>query len=251
MKTYLNNSQVEELTRANLYTYTGNPYKARCFSADYSNNPNLPALSIPGGDIGELAILISASITYGFELNVTKATTTLLSLIEGKENATFNYLKEHTIDSCIYLNHLLESASDYGIDEQGIHDLLKATKILGLSEGFKPSEKEDYENACIIIEAEYGLFPNYTFDSGEGRLNAKVLLFNKTYIDRRHTELSKLLVKNNAVKLFAGLDESYLYQILSETAETHLFETLKKRDTALPIYAVSVLPSGKISINAY
>ncbi len=251
MKTYLTDSQVEELINNNLYHYAGNIFRARCFSADYSNSPELPVLSMPGGDIGQIAILIAASSTYGFELNITPAVNILLKLTEGKENSTFKALKEHPLELCHYVYSLLKHSNDYGLDEQGKIELLRVSEGLGLPKEFNLLESENHENACVIIEAEDGLLPNYTFDSGYGVLNAKILVFHKTYIDKRNRELCNLWVKNDAVKMFSGLDADYLYQIMSEMTELHLFQTLKLRDPQLPLYSASVLPNNKVSVKVY
>lgn len=251
MKIYLTDHQVEELVSNNLYNYEGNIYKARCFSADYSNNLNLPALSLPGGDIGELAILIAASRIYGFDLDLSKGLDILLDVIGGKKNSTFNTLNEHTLELCYYVNSLIENSIEYGLDDRGKNDLLTMLKTLGLPKRFKPLQKRDHENACIIFEAEQGLFPNYTYDSGYGVVNAKILVFHKSFVDRRHRELCKLWYENKAVELFSGLDADYLYEIISEMTETHLFQTMKLRDPKIPLYSVSVTPNNKINVTSF
>jgi hypothetical protein len=251
MSIYLTKEQAEEFVTNNLYESKANPFWARCFSSDYSNDPNLPALSLPGGDIGQMAILIAASTTYGFELNSTKALETLLELIGGKKNSTFNCLKEHGLELCKYFKYLIEHGQDYGLDEQGQKELLKLSKQLGLPNKFKSESTKNDVNACIIIEAEQALFPNYTYDSGYGVLNAKILVFQKTHVDRRNRELSNLLVKNDSVKLFSGLDSNYLYQILSEMTESHLFQSIKHRDLQLPIYHAAVSSENKVTITSY
>lgn len=250
MISYLTSTQVEELVSNNLYTYKGNFNSARCFSSDYVNNAELPALSLPGGDFGELAILISASISYGFEVNMPKAVA-ILHKLNGKEaKTTFDTYTEHSADRCIYLNHIVNHYQDFGIDSQGMAHFTDAAKLSGLSIGDKNINIVSKENACIILEAEQGLFPNYTFDSEQGMLNAKVLVFNKLLVDRRHRKLSTNLVTQGAVKLFSGLDEDYLYQVLSEVTENHLLTTLKLRDSSLPIYYVSISAEGIIKITS-
>lgn len=251
MSVFLTKEQAEEFVTNNLYESNANPFIARCFSADYSNSPNLPALSLPGGDIGQMAILIAASTTYGFELNTSKAVETLIDLIGGKKNSTFNCLKEHSLELCKYFKYLVEHAQDYGLDEQGKKELFKLSKQLGLPNKFKSAGTKNDINACIVIEAEQGLFPNYTYDSGYGVLNAKILIFHKTFVDRRNKELSKLLLENESVKLFSGLDSNYLYQILSEMTESHLFQTIKHRDLQLPIYHAAVSSENKVTITSY
>lgn len=251
MQNYLNSSQVEELVSNNVYKSASPPYLARCFSSDYSNNPNLPALSLPGGDIGELAILISASNTYGFKLDIIKARDILFKLVSGKGYTSFHALKEHTLELCIYCKTIIEHSKEYGFDDRGKNELITAGKTLGLQNNFKLSQREDRENACIILEAEYGLFPNYNFDSGDRILNAKVLVFQKTFIDRRHRELCKLLFEKKAVELFSGLDVDYLYEIISEMTETHLFETMKLHDPKIPLYFASVSVDKKVTITSY
>jgi hypothetical protein len=222
MSPRLTSDQIEELVSNNLYTYKGNPYIARCFHSDYANSPNLPALSLPGGDIGEIAILIAASLTAGFTINLGKAVNTLYELIEA-----------------------------YDIDQKAQNELVELKKTLGPSGKSKSTYTQSELNACVMIEADYGLFPHYAFNSTEGGMNANILIFQKTFINRRHRKLCKLWVANGSVELFAGLDSDYLYEIISEITENHLFQTLKLSYSNLPLYFASVSPDKKIHIQAY
>jgi len=67
-------------------------------------------------------------------------------------------------------------------------------------------------------------------------------------IDGRHRALSKNLIKNSNVKLYGDLTDEYLYEVLSEMSDTHLFETIKQIDSFLPIYSVSITDSSTVDI---
>ena len=250
MNQYLSRDQIEELVSNNLYDYEGNPFKSRCFSGIYQKDVNLPALSLPGGDIGELAILFSAAENYGFKLNISKISKIFSKLIGKSLNSTFNSIQEHSITECRYLHYLLQQSEGYELSGTAKESFLATAVKFGLSQPNLAIDKtyKVKEQACIILEAQKGLFPQFTFETSNGSFETSVFVIQKTLVDKRHRELSRLLVENIAVKLYKGLDADYLYEVLSEMTDIHLLQTMTLIGSAIPIYSVIVDSKGKISV---
>jgi hypothetical protein len=67
-------------------------------------------------------------------------------------------------------------------------------------------------------------------------------------VNERHRLIAKKLIEERAVKFFPDCDEEYLFEALSETTENHLFETLKRLASGLPIFEVGFENDGSFKI---
>ncbi len=249
MSDYLNSSQVQELVSQNRYQWGGNKYKSRCFSGDYDNSNELPALALPGGDIGELAILFAASRAYSFDLTLDVAVKTLRNIVGRGKSTTFQHSTSHNAEHCRYLHFLSENPEIYGLDKEMISELFRTveqSEMLPLPLSFHTQKKK--ENALIIVEGNEGVFPHYLFDTYNGKSDVYVQVFHKTLSDERRKLFSKKLVSSNAVVLYEGLDDTYLYEVLSEMSDVHLFETVRLIDPQLPIFTVQIPETGSIKV---
>ena len=244
---YLSSEQVYEIVSENRYSFPDFKFRGRCFSGEFKNSFHLPALALPGGDLGELAILQATAMTYGFELDLNKAAEELFQLTGGNEHLTTLTAKSE-LSSCRYFKHLFSDTASYNLDEKSLEVFYAETKKI-LPDFQIPEERSyTHEHAVLILEASQGLYPQYTFETYEGTFESRILVFHKTLIDLRHKELAGKLLEKRIVKLFDNLDEDYLYEVLSEVTENHLYETIRFIDPKLPIYSVAVNEQEDISI---
>lgn len=249
---YLTLDQVEELISENFYDFSGNKYQSRCFSGHYENTTDLPALALPGGDIGELCVSLAASIEYGFECNLKKTAEIIKNIAVKGRSKSFQHSMLHAAEECRYLHLLSENPEIYSL-ENGSVDHLFGT--LEQSELVPKTEKKDQEstkeNACIVFEGEKGILPQYVFSSAQQEISARVFIYHKSLVDERRKIIAKELYENNAVDLYEGLNDEYLYEVMSELGDSHLFETINKIDNKLPIYSASLTTSGKLKVEKY
>ncbi len=245
---YLNKDQVYEMVMENQYSYPEYKYRGRCFSGEFKNSFHLPALSLPGGDLGELAILQSTALTFGFEIDMNKATEVLFQLTCGNEHLTSLSAKDE-LATCDYFRHLAANIASYNLDKPSLDMLYKLYATLLPDFNIPSDRSHSHEHAVIIFESSQGLYPQYTFESYEGTYESHLLIFHKTLVDLRHRELAKKFVDKKIVELYGGLDVDYLYEVLSDTTEVHLYETVRRIDTKLPIFTVSVDEKQKIIVN--
>lgn len=244
---YLSKEQVYEIVSENQYSFPEFKFRGRCFSGEFKNSFHLPALALPGGDLGELAILLSTAVSYGFEININKAAEELFQLTGGNEHLSSSIAKSE-LSSCAYFKHLFSNTASYNLNEESLEIFYKQVKHF-LPDFQVPKDRSyTHEHAVLILEASQGLYPQYTLETYEGSFESRILVFHKTLVDLRHKELSRKLVEKKIVTLYDDLDADYLYEVLSETAETHLYETIRFIDPKLPIYSVTIDAEGDISV---
>ncbi len=103
---------------------------------------------------------------------------------------------------------------------------------------------EHREGAVVQVKGNYSVYPRSMLKTEEGSVETEIFIYHASLVDERHRLMAKKLLDNNAVKLFPGCDAEYLYQVLSDEGEKHLFEILKRLATGLPIYSVEFDEDG-------
>ena len=89
------------------------------------------------------------------------------------------------------------------------------------------------------------IWPQFSIETPEGRKDIHILIYHKTFADKRRKAYSSLLFKEKILKLYEGLDEEYLYEVLSETMDNHLYITTNHIDPTLPIFSANFDEKGK------
>jgi hypothetical protein len=124
----LSKTNIQYLVMNNKYSINENNKNiSRCIDGRYENNEQLPALSIPGADAGQLAVIYSAATKYGFEVFPDKVYKSLLEVIGGVEN--FNFHSDSRSKSgelaagCGHMTQIRETPKDYGIEKDFIKNI--------------------------------------------------------------------------------------------------------------------------------
>ncbi len=245
---YLNSDQVYTLVSENLYSFPEYKFQGRCFSGEFKNSFHLPALSIPGGDWGELAILLAAADTYGFEIDINKAAQELFQLSGGNKHLLTQDAKNE-LSTCDHLRHMFENMASYNLKQSSLDLLYGEIRQLIPDFHIPKKRRHVYEHALLIFEASQGLYPQYSFETYDGSFEARVLVFHKTLVDLRHRELSSKLLGKKIVTLYDDLDADYLYQVISEITEIHLYETMHFIDPDIPLFLVKVNADQDITVS--
>lgn len=249
-KIILSLSQIKQLVEANKYKI--NPktqYVARCIDGRYENDPKLPALAISGADAGQLAAIYATANSYGFEVDGEKMFEVLCDVVGGIKNLRF-HTDEHgepeiIMDGCGYVKHKSLNPEDFKVTHEQVAFIKqKAQEAItkgAVQEILKGSHNE---GAVLMIKGPYGVYPRYSIGHNE----AQVFEFHQGLVDKRNRALSKKLVEEKAVELFEGLDDEYLYEVLSSTTEDHLLEIARRLAKDLPIYAVTFDEKGNFTL---
>ena len=249
----LTSSQIHSIVSENKYRVTEeSQFVSRCIDGRYSNESTLPALSIPGADMGDLAILYATKNEYAFEVDTEKAFTSFETLV-GSQNIrwhTDDHEQQYELGTgCGHLTQLFKDPSAYSLEQQDIVTL-KSQLQRAQKDGGKEIKVKGghHEAAVVMIKGPYGVLPRYQLDTDEGQLQVELFTFHQTLVNARHRAWCELLINTGAVKLFNNLDEEYLYEVLSSTTDDHLFKTLKRLAKELPIYQVTFSEDGSFEI---
>lgn len=206
------------------------------FQADASDlfrDNHSAALYIPGGDIGDMAIFLAAAHNYGFEID---------------KGALWNILMSYQSPE---LDHISKSPH--------LHEIIDNNKAFQLDdsdcrfiESLIPHKGHRVENvlngAAILMKGQFTLPSCMEIVANTQRKNIYPFIFHYSLINKRHKDTVKKLLEENALKLFPGQDEEYLYEVISDMTDNHLFESIKRLIPTLPIYLVSFEENGNFSI---
>jgi hypothetical protein len=251
-KIKLNSSQIQLLVKENRYQVDEkNKFFSRCIDGRYKNNSKLPALALPGGDLGDLALIIACSNDFGLEIDYEKVFQSLIKVIGGIKNFSYHTDSHHggLALGCSHFGQILKDFVAYNLQKKDIQFLEEKLKFLK-KEGVLPTvlEGNHDEGAILIIKGNFGIFPRFIIETDEGKKEVSVFVYQQTLVDKRHRVLAKKLIEDKAIKLFDNLDEEYLYEVLSEEGEIHLLETLNRLASDLPLFEVIFDNHGRFSL---
>lgn len=218
----------------------GNRVMSRCIDGRYPSDESLPALAIPGADIGQMVMLFATANRMGQKLNIDLAFKALIEVVGGVEN-----IRIHTDDSdhsdqtkiadgCGYFKYISENPEKFGVKGE----LIKALKIKFeelLNKGAKQevlSGKHE-EQAALIIRGDMGIKPD-----------GKFFVFHETLVDERSKKLVDRLFELKAIEGLNyenGLIEKnkqHFMSTLREVTQMHLSLTGEKLAKGKPIFEV-------------
>jgi hypothetical protein len=257
----LSKEQIQELVAQNRYPVTAkNKFLSRCIDGRYENKLkvgeiNLAALAIAGADLGELALIFATGNNFGFEVDEEKTFKTLIEVVGGKEN--FSWHTDNHADpkipagGCGHWRQINLDPGAYNLEKDQLAFIREAVTTLVRPHAscyYEVLRGEHLEGAVLLVEGNYSVMPRSVLQTSEGKMETEVFVYQATLVNQRHKILAAKLIENKAVKLFPGCEAEYLYEALSETGETHLFETSKRLAKGLPIYVVKFKDDGGFEI---
>ncbi len=254
-KVILNKKQVVSLILENRYKI--NPkikFLSRCVDGRYENKDDLPALAIPGADLGELALILATANSYGFDVDREKVYQSLVEVIGGEKN--FQYHTDSHADSktiaggCGHFKQIRADFLSYSLVNEDLEFLEK--KLAAIKKNNQVKEELLYgdhlEGAILMIKGVWGVYPRTIIKTEEGEREVEVFVFHQDLVDQRHRALVKVLLKNKAVIFRDGEDEEWLYEALCDMMENHLMETVKRLAPDLPIFNVKFEDDGSFEV---
>jgi len=253
-KIILTKEEIQDLVFQNHYPVEERQrFLSRCIDGRYKLSKMLPPLAFPGADLGELALLFATGNCYGFECDGKKTIETLVDVIGGVKNfqlhSDCHSNKKIPGSGCGHYKQINLDPKAYDLEKKQI-DFIKKTMMEIKKAGVHETilEGEHLEGAMLFVKGDYSIYPGFSVEIGERTTNVQVFVYQTSLVNARHRALAEKLVKNNAVKLFPGNDAEYLYEVLSEMSENHLFETVKRLASGIPIYQVSFTADGNFEI---
>jgi hypothetical protein len=253
-KTILSLEEARELVQANRYKVEeGKNFLSRCIDGRYKNDENLPPQAFPGGDLGELALILATARSYGFEIDREKTLKTLIDLIGGEKNFGFHSDRHGDHDllasGCGHFKQIKLDPTAYSLETEDL-DFIKQKLEHVKKKGAKEIilEGDHMEGAILMVRGHWSVMTGYNLETEVGTRLVQVFVYSQTLTDEKHRKLSKQLLKNKAVKFELGEDEEYLYNALSDMAENHLMETAKRLAPDKLIYQVDFEEDGSFDI---
>jgi hypothetical protein len=219
-------------------TYDVSPETAlrmRCIDGNYANDPQLPAIAFPGGDLGDLAVIYASAQSFGFEADAGRCLEVLLEMIGGSQHFSL-YESPNKI-----LTEYLPFVAQLELDQSWEDSLLSQAQEMG-NQGARIHVPPEYreESALIKVKSEFGLFPQYEVQTDSGQFRTSVYVYHQTLLDRRRKRLSEMLIQTGAVTLFEGCEEEYLFDALSETSDYVFFYALEDELRHIPLYSARI-----------
>ena len=243
----LTKQQISSLLFESVYEVK-NPLLSRCIDGRYNNSDSLPALAIQGADAGELALIFSTANTCGFFLNTEHALKALVDTVGGVPNIRFHTdshaEKGKVFAGCGHMKQINLDLDGYNLTEDQMNFItaqFEEMKKLGAQETVLQGDHK--EAAVLFVKGKYGVLPQFKLGREEGGREGQMFIFHNTFVDARHRILAKKLIASKAFELEGGLEEEYVYSVLSDMCETHLMETVKRLASGLPIYEVEFFES--------
>lgn len=251
-KKMLSVDEVKNLVKTNSYDVTEkNKLLTRCIDGRYKNSPDLAPIGFPGGDIGQLAVIITAANNFGFEIDLEKTFQSLIEVIGGKKNfglhTDLHGDPKKLASGCGHFKLINLNNAAYNLTKEQvdfIYKKIEEVKEAGANEIIL--EGDHMEAAVLLVYGNGKSVMNQFIVKGA---SVEVFVFHQTLSDQRNRLLAKKLLENKAVKLLPEQDEDYLSIALSETTEVHLMETTTKLAKGLPIYKVIFEDDGQTEIN--
>lgn len=245
-------TQIIEFVFQNKYEFDSNaPILSRCIDGRYNESiENLEPLAKPGADIGELMMLCAANNQYALNLTYDQIYKIFIQTI-GKENLRIHTDSHFCHDKdeknqCLGCGHFKQGNLDmqaYGLTLEDI-DFIYKTLIALKKQGIKNDvlEGDHLEKAVVIVNSNKYSIRSMFKSRGEV---LEVFVYHKTLDDLRRKQIAQNL---SSVLKNDKYDSEYLYEILTNTADEQLFETVGRLAKDLPIYKVKIDDNGEIEV---
>ncbi len=262
-KTILDLTQLSQIVFDNRYPVDPKTkFLSRCIDGRYPTSPRLrgtsesqlPVLAFPGADAGEMALILATAQAYALHADRELVFDTLVEIVGGEKNLQF-HTDSHgegsqVLAGCGHIKQINLTPKDYGLSQEDLDFTIEKFQTARKNGAQETVLQGDHgERAVVYVEGNYGIYPQYKLKLDNGSLaDVQIFEYHKTLINERHRALSSALLHKEAIILPKDTSEEYLYQALSEMADTQTLETVKRLATGLPIYLVKFSPDGNFEI---
>ena len=253
-KYILSSTDVQKFVTDNQYEVNRKEkFFSRCIDGRYKNSDNLAPQAFPGGDLGELAMILAAGNSYGFSVDPKKALNALIKIVGGVKE--FRFHTDHHADEkavaggCGHFKQISLDPKAYNLEEKNL-DFMRIELVKIKKQGGQETvlEGDHLEGAVLLVSGNWGVFNQGNLDMETGKRFVEVFVYQQTFTNEKHRVLAKELIKSKAIGFSHGEDEEYLYEALSDVSEQHLMETAKRLAKGLPIYGVVFADNGSFQI---
>lgn len=244
-QSFFNHNQLSQLIFEHRRKIKSDNLSCSCLD-NYLETETKTSLFIPGGDLGQIAIIFSAANSFGFKIDKEKFLLIYFQFLKGEKNF---YLEDY----CHYFHLIKKQPEKFQLKKTDLEFLETVSNKIKKNPSLSVFQKENQPNGIIIIKGE-GTIPSQSFlkiktIEGEKTIEVFLLVFHQTLFEERQKNLSKKLFQEKIVKLYPGLDEEYLKMALIDTGENHFYEYINYYTKNLPLYRVNFHAGLKFEIN--
>lgn len=219
--------------------------EARCIDGRYPKSTVSPApLTIPGADIGQMAILVSAAQTYGFEVDIDRALAVLGTIGRDLQDA-ITHLDRTYCAGCGHVQLMKKYPTTYHVDPAQLEAVL--ARFTDQPPQAHVNTTAHPESAVVVIRGSL----KWSVYSQDQTMCAYVV--HKALVDARHVLLSRALIAEGAVSVEAPIimfEPETLYEYLSSVYDEHLMATLAYVAAGLPFYFVTMNDDGSCVVES-
>jgi len=252
MKPKISLNNLKNLLAKNAYpVISSQKFLSRCIDGRYLNEKNLPALAIPGADLGELALLMAAANKYGFTLDQKKAFSSLIEIVGGKNNFHFHTDDHHhgLALGCGHWGQIKADPAAYSLEGKDIDFIDRKLEDL-MKEGVKQFilKGGHCEVAVLIVKGNFGIYPQFSFQTKEGEKSFSVFIYHEDLADQRRKLLAKKLIENRAVKFALPGKKIILEEVLANEGKIHFRQTINRLAPDLPFLKAIFDRKGRLNL---
>jgi hypothetical protein len=197
----LDSATVRKFVQKEGYFFPSNPYISRCIDGRYPSGDRLPALAIPGADIGQIVMLFAAANRAHIELDLDDAVNALIDVVGGVENLRI-HTDTHKLDGgiaagCGYFAEVQVSPANFGVTKEQVYAIGRKFEQL-ISEGAEEAILigDHEEKGVLIVNGGKAVFPNGRF-----------FVFHQTLAAERNREIVERLFPDKQIKRHAMTTE--------------------------------------------
>lgn len=190
--TPMTDREVEDFIRRESYSFS-NRVISRCIDGRYAKDKGLPALAIPGADIGQIVMLFAVANKMKFILDPDKAFEALIEVVGGVENIRIHTDSDNSdkgiAAGCGYFTQVKESPEYFGVTKEQV-DIIEQKFDELIKQGAQQVELhgDHMEEGALIIKGNRSIRPQGIF-----------FVYHKTLVDERNRKISDVLFKDNEI----------------------------------------------------
>ena len=219
---------------------------SRCIDSRYPDDESLPALAIPGADIGQMVMLFAVANqlmqNQNFVFDVDKAFDALVEVVGGVENIrvhTDSDSSEKGIAAgCGYFAQVKKKPDYFGVTkeqvdqiEQKFEDLLKiGAKQIVLERGHT-------EKPALIIKGNRSIRPQ-----------GKFFVYHKTLVDERNRKISDVLFRDNEIMANSFCNRLSGIEDIPGVSDEHFRKVKTKLAPNAPSFNVTFSNDGNFNL---
>ncbi len=216
----LTKSQLREFIKTNAFEINKAQPGVGCI--EFSQNPK--KVAFPGGDIGIISLFLSSATIYGFDLKRQE----FLKMYQKETVSPLSCEKD-----CFYTKNIISNPERFFLQRSDIEFLKEIQKKCLLEKAQKQKEE-----VFFLIKGNAFVYQKFKIRENERTKTVFALAINIDTTTNFVKKICKQAFEEKIITLRFGLDIEYLSEVVLETLENHLWQSVVNHYKGIPIYQV-------------